>query len=144
MYPAITFNLCLSLITMSQNPSNFDNKNMSVDEKKRLDRQMRLPGWNQEILKKSTVLIAGVGGLGVEIAKNLAMVGVGHLILVDMDTIEYSNLNRQILFIGAPEGMSKAKAAGLKIKEINPHIKVTAFSKQLQEIDPLVYQRADL
>ena len=129
---------------MSQNPSNYDNKNISDDEKRRLDRQMRLPGWNQEILKKSTVLIAGVGGLGVEIAKNLAMVGVGHLILVDMDTIEYSNLNRQILFIGAPEGMSKAKAAGLKIKEINPHIKVTAFNKPLQEIDPLVYQRADL
>lgn len=129
---------------MSSNPSNFDNKSMSVDEKKRLDRQMRLPGWNQEILKKSTVLIAGVGGLGVEIAKNLAMVGVGHLILVDMDTIEYSNLNRQILFVGAPEGMSKAKAAGLKLREINPHIKITAFNKPLQEIDPLAYQRADL
>ena len=132
------------LIIMTFNPTNFDNKNMSLDEKKRLDRQLRLPGWNQEILKKSTVLIAGVGGLGVEIAKNLAMVGVGHLILVDMDTIEYSNLNRQVLFIGAPEGMSKAKAAGLKLKEINPHIKITAFSKPLQEIDPLAYQRADL
>lgn len=125
-------------------PSNFDNKNMSIDERKRLDRQLRLPGWNQEILKNSTVLIVGVGGLGVEIAKNLAMVGVGHLILVDMDTIEYSNLNRQVLFIGATEGMSKAKAAGLKLREINPHIKITAFSKPLQEIDPLVYQRADL
>ncbi len=129
---------------MSHNPANFENKNISLDEKKRLDRQLRLPGWNQQILKKSTVLIAGVGGLGVEIAKNLAMVGVGHLILVDMDTIEYSNLNRQILFIGASEGMSKAKAAGIKLKEVNPHIKITAFSKPLQEIDPLVYQRADL
>jgi molybdopterin/thiamine biosynthesis adenylyltransferase len=61
-----------------------------------------------------------------------------------MHTIEYSNLNRQILFIGAEEGTSKAKAAGIKIREINPHVKVTAFSKPLQEIDPLVYQRADL
>jgi ubiquitin-activating enzyme E1 C len=109
-----------------------------------MDRQLRLPGWRQDILKQSTVLIAGIGGLGVEIAKNLAMVGVGHLILIDMDTIEYSNLNRQILFIGAPEGSSKALFSAKKLNEINPHIKITAYHKPLQEVDPVVYQKADL
>ena len=87
---------------MSIEMSNFTSENLSNDEKRLFDRQLRLPGWNQAVLKKSTVLIVGVGGLGVEVAKNLAMVGVGHIILVDMDTIEYSNFNRQILFVGAP------------------------------------------
>ncbi|MHA2095708.1 MAG: ThiF family adenylyltransferase, partial [Candidatus Hodarchaeales archaeon] len=58
--------------------SNFTSKTLTKEEKRRFDRQFRLPGWNQEILKQSSVLIAGIGGLGVEIAKNLAMVGVGH------------------------------------------------------------------
>ena len=94
--------------------SNFTSTILSEDEKRRFDRQFRLPGWNQELLKRSTILLVGVGGLGVEVAKNLAMVGVGHLILVDLDTIEYSNLNRQILFIDAPEGAYKAEFAAKK------------------------------
>lgn len=129
---------------MSQKESNFTTDALSKQEKKLFDRQLRLPGWNQKILKDSTVLIVGVGGLGVEIAKNLAMVGVGHLILVDMDTIEYSNLNRQILFIGAPEGSYKAEMAARKLKEINPFIKVTFFNKYVQDIDPEIFQQSDL
>ena len=109
------------------NVSNFTSKMFSDAEKRRFDRQLRLPGWKQETLKNSTVLIVGVGGLGVEVAKNLAMVGVGRLILVDLDTIEYSNLNRQVLFIGAPEGTSKAKYAAKRLQEMNPFIKVEAY-----------------
>jgi len=124
--------------------SNFTSDSLSDEEKRRFDRQFRLPGWKQEILKKSTVLICGIGGLGVEVAKNLAMVGVGKLILVDLDTIEYSNLNRQILFIGAPEGASKAKIAAKRLDEMNPFIKVVAYNCPLQDLPPIVYQEADL
>ena len=55
--------------------SNFTSTSLSEEEKKRFDRQFRLPGWNQQILKQSSVLILGIGGLGVEVAKNLAMAG---------------------------------------------------------------------
>ncbi|MHA1743270.1 MAG: HesA/MoeB/ThiF family protein, partial [Candidatus Heimdallarchaeota archaeon] len=60
----------------------------------RYDRQLRIDGWNQEKLRDATVLIAGVGALGSFIATNLTLSGVGKLILVDMDTVEVSNLNR--------------------------------------------------
>ena len=124
--------------------SNFTSRILSKDEKRRFDRQFRLPGWNQEILKKSTVLLVGVGGLGVEAAKNLAMVGVGHLILVDLDTIEYSNLNRQILFIDAPEGAYKAEYAAKKLRKLNPYIKVDSYNCALQDLPPRVFSDADL
>jgi molybdopterin/thiamine biosynthesis adenylyltransferase len=124
--------------------SNFTSKILTKEEKRRFDRQFRLPGWNQELLKQSSVLIAGIGGLGVEIAKNLAMVGVGHLILVDLDTIEYSNLNRQILFIGAPEGASKAKIAAKKLREMNPFIKIDAYDCPLQDVPPRIYNDVDI
>ena len=126
------------------NVSNFTSKMFTDAEKRRFDRQLRLPGWKQETLKKSTVLIVGVGGLGVEVAKNLAMVGVGRLILVDLDTIEYSNLNRQVLFIGAPEGSSKAKYAAKRLQEMNPFIKVEAYNCPLQDLSPHLYSEADL
>lgn len=124
--------------------SNFTSNVLSEKEKQRFDRQFRLPGWNQELLKKSKVLLVGIGGLGVEVAKNLAMVGVGHLILVDLDTTEYSNLNRQILFIDAPEGTSKAKWAAKKLQEINPFIQVDAYHLPLQDLPPHIFQEVDL
>ena len=81
--------------------SDFFSKELTSLERDLYDRQFRLEGWDQKIIKNSRVLIAGVGGLGCEIAKNLAMLGIGHLDLVDLDIIEHSNLNRQILFIDA-------------------------------------------
>ena len=62
------------------------------------DRQERLALWDQQIIENSSILIVGVGGTGSELAKNLALLGIGNLILVDDDTIEFSNLNRQMLF----------------------------------------------
>lgn len=129
---------------MTKHDTNFFSEKLSQEERKRLDRQLRLPGWNQEALKESTVLIAGVGGLGTEIAKNLAMAGVGTLHLVDMDTIEYSNLNRQILFIDAEEGESKASAAARQLKKINPSSTYIPHPQELQSLDPVIFEEADL
>ncbi len=124
--------------------SNFTTEHLSLDEKKLFDRQMRLPGWDQTILKESTVLIAGIGGLGCEIAKNLSMTGVGTLILVDLDTVEYSNLNRQILFVGAKEGESKAEAAARTLQQINPNGKYIAFPKAIELLPPALFDKSDL
>ncbi len=123
---------------------NFFSDKFSNEERRRLDRQLRLPGWNQAALKGSTVLIAGIGGLGTEIAKNLAMAGVGTLHLVDLDTIEHSNLNRQILFMDGDEGSSKAIIAAKMLNKINPHGSYIAHHTSLEELDPIIYQEADL
>ena len=72
------------------------------------------------------------------------MLGVGHLDLVDLDIIEYSNLNRQILFVGAKLGKSKAKAAAKKLAEINPNITIKGYHTSLERLDPAIYQAADL
>ncbi|MFX0094673.1 MAG: ThiF family adenylyltransferase [Candidatus Hodarchaeota archaeon] len=125
--------------------SNFSSESISVEERKLLDRQMRLPGWNQQVLKESRVLIVGVGGLGCEVAKNLAMAGVGTLHLVDLDLIEYSNLNRQILFIGAHnEGRPKAIVAAEKLKEINPYGNYFGYHCALEELSPELFEEVDL
>lgn len=124
--------------------SDFFDEYLSLEERDLYNRQFRLNGWNQAILKKSRVLIVGVGGLGCEIAKNLAMVGVGHLDLVDMDTIEHSNLNRQILFVDAKEGDSKALVAAKKLRKINPNISVKGYSISLERLEPEIFKKADV
>ncbi|MEJ2296587.1 MAG: ThiF family adenylyltransferase, partial [Candidatus Lokiarchaeota archaeon] len=103
-----------------------------------------LEGWSQKVVKNSRVLIAGVGGLGCEIAKNLAMLGVGHLDLVDLDIIEHSNLNRQILFTDALIGESKAVVAARKLKEVNPNITIKGHPTSLERLNPELYKFADV
>src|SRR5665647_1593706 len=76
-----------------------------------------------EKLKKGKVAIAGLGGLGSNIAIMLARIGVGQLLLVDFDVVEPSNLNRQSYYI-SHLGMAKTEALQKQIKEINPFIKV--------------------
>jgi molybdopterin/thiamine biosynthesis adenylyltransferase len=124
--------------------SNFFSEKLTKEERELYDRQFRLEGWSQEILKNSRVLIAGVGGLGCEIAKNLAMVGVGHLDLVDLDIIEHSNLNRQVLFIDAEMGEPKATAAAKKLKQINPNITIKGYASSLERLTPELYKKADV
>jgi molybdopterin/thiamine biosynthesis adenylyltransferase len=80
----------------------------------------------QEKLLRSQVAVLGVGGLGSACAVYLAAAGVGHLHLVDGDTIKLSNLNRQIIYGQNDVGKSKVEIAKLRLKEINPDVAVTA------------------
>ncbi|MFV0538280.1 MAG: ThiF family adenylyltransferase [Dysgonomonas sp.] len=84
-------------------------------------------------VKKAKVLVAGAGALGNEVLKNLALFGVGNIVIVDFDQIEYSNLTRSILFreTDADKGYSKAEVAAKRIKEINPSINVQAICGNL-------------
>lgn len=72
-------------------------------------------------------MVVGCGALGNEVLKNLALFGVGHLVLVDFDEVEYSNLTRSVLFSheDAQEGCPKVEAAARRIREMNPDVKVT-------------------
>lgn len=91
----------------------------------RYDSQIKIFGEEfQHKLKNMKYFIVGSGAIGCELLKNFAMMGLGHLIVTDMDTIERSNLNRQFLFRTKDIGTSKSKAASLAITKMNPEIKV--------------------
>jgi len=102
--------------------------------KDRYDRQRRIPGWDQSKLKRARVFIAGMGALGNEVAKNLALAGVGTLLILDFDRVESTNLNRTVLFTDHDVGSLKVKAASRSIHRINPSVRVTAFNQTLQKL----------
>jgi sulfur carrier protein ThiS adenylyltransferase len=87
------------------------------------------PGIHQKI-KKSTIGIAGLGGLGSAIAIALARIGVGRLILVDFDVVEPSNLNRQQYFVHQI-GMPKVEALQKNIAAINPYVRIQTYQAKL-------------
>lgn len=87
----------------------------------------------QQTLKNSKVLVAGLGGLGGGVCEMLARAGVGHLKLIDHDLFEPSNLNRQILCTENLVGASKADSALNRIQAINSDISATAFTEALDE-----------
>lgn len=101
-------------------------------------------GLDKDLLQKSTIFIAGVGALGCEIAKDLALAGVGKLILVDLDTIETSNLSRQLLFRMEDIGRPKAEVAAKRVKELNPAVDVEFFFKKIQDLPLDMYEKCDV
>jgi molybdopterin/thiamine biosynthesis adenylyltransferase len=82
---------------------------LTVTLSDRFSRQRLIDGWNQDVLAQATIVVAGVGALGNEVAKNLALAGVGRLILCDPDTIETTNLSRTVLF--GPDDVARPKVA---------------------------------
>ncbi|HME52195.1 MAG TPA: ThiF family adenylyltransferase [Candidatus Lokiarchaeia archaeon] len=99
---------------------------------------------DSELLKKSTIFIAGVGALGCEITKDLALAGVGKLVLVDLDTIETSNLSRQLLFRMDDIGKPKAEVAATRVKELNPDTEVEFYFQKIQELPLDLYEKCDV
>ena len=88
----------------------------------RYSRHDLIPGWKQESLRTATVVIAGLGAVGNEVARSLAMAGVGKLILCDFDTVSPSNLSRCILFRQKDIGRFKTAVAAERLAEINPEL----------------------
>ena len=85
----------------------------------------------QKKLLKSSVLIVGAGGLGSPIAIYLTSLGVGNIGIIDKDTIEMSNLTRQIIFSTNDLKRKKASTAISKLRNINPDIKLKSFNEKL-------------
>ena len=108
-----------------------DIETQTQDPLARYHRQMLLPGFGeagQQKLLNATALVVGCGALGTVIANMLARAGVGHLIIVDRDFIEMTNLQRQVLFDenDVANAIPKAEAAKAKLASINSQVKVSA------------------
>lgn len=86
----------------------------------------------QDLLRKSTVGIAGLGGLGSNIAVHLARAGVGHLVLADFDVVDPSNLNRQNYYT-RHIGMKKTEAIADVLFNINPYIQLSTHATYLDQ-----------
>ena len=91
----------------------------------------------QAILKDSSILIAGMGGLGCTVAENLVRAGIGKLILVDNDIITETNLNRQILFNQIDIGKSKVITAKKKLLRINSKIEIMSLEKKIESTNDI-------
>jgi len=103
-------------------------------ERERYARQILLFGEEgQERLKQAKVFIAGAGGLGCPVALYLAVAGVGEIRLVDRDTVDRTNLNRQVLHWESDIGRLKARSAEEKLREANPDIRVEALAATINE-----------
>src|SRR6478735_76895 len=96
----------------------------------RYSRQIMLPEIDiegQEKLLAARVLIVGLGGLGSPVAMYLAAAGVGHLVLADFDSVDLSNLQRQIAHTTDRIGESKVESAKKTISSLNPEVEVSCI-----------------
>lgn len=107
---------------------------LSEEEKEYYDRQIPLiQEKGQKKLKNQKVLVGGIGGIGSAAAIALARMGVGEIKIVDNDTIERSNLNRQLLYNEKEIGNKKTEIAKEKLCEINSNIKITGVDEPITE-----------
>lgn len=105
---------------------------LTQEERRRYRRQLPLlDEQGQESLKAARVLIAGAGGLGTVIAVYLAAAGVGTLRVADCDSVEESNLNRQILHWGGDLGRPKTVSVAEKLAALNPLIRVEQLPQKI-------------
>jgi molybdopterin/thiamine biosynthesis adenylyltransferase len=109
---------------------------LTENEKIRYDRQMMIHGFGeagQGKLKKAKVFIGGAGGLGSPAAIYLAAAGIGTLRIADKDTVELSNLNRQVLHWDSNIGERKVDSAAAKLRQLNPNIKIETIAETISE-----------
>jgi adenylyltransferase/sulfurtransferase len=90
-------------------------------------------------------MIVGAGALGNEVAKNLALMGVGHLYILDFDTIEAANLSRSVLFRARDNGRPKAEIAAARLRELNPMVNIQYMDGDVRtQVGLGVFRRMDV
>jgi adenylyltransferase/sulfurtransferase len=109
---------------------------LTEKEKQKYDRQMMIYGFGeegQEKLKKAKIFIGGAGGLGSPAAIYLAAAGIGTIRIADHDTVDLSNLNRQVLHWEENVGGKKTDSAAAKLSKLNPDIKIETTAETITE-----------
>ncbi len=91
-----------------------------IDDQDRYDRLRLISWWDQERIRAARVLVVGAGALGNEVVKNLVLLGIGTVYLIDFDRIEASNLSRSVFFRDADRGEPKATVLASRAHELNP------------------------
>ncbi|MCL6551408.1 MAG: adenylyltransferase/sulfurtransferase MoeZ [Acidothermus cellulolyticus] len=121
---------------------------LTVDEVRRYSRHLIIPDVGmagQKRLKNAKVLAIGAGGLGSPVLMYLAAAGVGTLGVIDFDTVDESNLQRQVIHGQSDIGRSKAQSARDTIKEINPFVTVVLHEERLDNDNVLdIFSQYDL
>ena len=124
---------CSTTTTRLQSSSINEDDELSNPEISRYSRHLVLGDVGvvgQKALKKSSVLVIGAGGLGSPCLLYLAAAGVGHIGIVDADTVDESNLQRQIIHGTSTVNVAKCESAKQRIKDINPYVNVRTYKEE--------------
>ncbi|MEO7991771.1 MAG: molybdopterin-synthase adenylyltransferase MoeB [Chryseolinea sp.] len=114
--------------------------NLTNEELIRYNRHLILQDFGatgQRMLKNGSVLVVGAGGLGSPSLLYLTAAGVGTIGIIDFDTVDISNLQRQVIFTTEDVGKNKAEAASLRLSERNPHVLLKTYSEKLTSFNAL-------
>ena len=97
-----------------------------IDDDDRYARMRLIAWWDQQRISTAKIMVVGAGALGNEVLKNLALLGVGTIHIVDFDQVQPSNLTRSVLFRQQHTGMNKAAVAASMAGELNPDCQLIA------------------
>jgi adenylyltransferase/sulfurtransferase len=118
---------------------------LTQEEVARYQRHLSLQGFGlaaQERLKAGSVLVIGAGGLGCPALLYLAAAGVGRIAVVDPDSVDTSNLQRQVLYVSGDQGANKAETAARRLRALNPLIRIDAHPIRFDRSNALELVRA--
>ena len=126
------------------NMNNFEFDSSDFEED-RYSRLRLIPWWDQDRLADATIMVVGAGAIGNELIKNLTLLGIGRILIIDMDSIENTNLTRSVLFSAEDVGKNKAEVAAERAHLMNPDVRTKAFvSNIIDDIGLGVFRRVDV
>lgn len=124
--------------------NNIELKSADFEEDK-YARLRLIPWWDQERLANATIMVVGAGAIGNELIKDLTLLGIGRLLIIDMDKIESTNLTRSVLFRAKDVGRYKAEVAAERAMEMNTDIKAKALvANVIDDIGLGVFRRMNV
>jgi adenylyltransferase/sulfurtransferase len=122
-----------------------NDKQFLIDDDDRYSRLRLIAWWDQDKLAAARVLVVGAGALGNEVLKNLALVGIGHIDIVDFDVVEDSNLARSVFFRPRDRGGSKAEIVARALQDMNPDTRTRPFHADvITDIGLGLFREADV